>query len=99
MATRMTDTDRTTTVDSNRPKVWPWVLLAVVVALALWWAVAANQNNANNSNYNNSTQPYGMTPGTGTAGSAAGGMGTSGTGDIGGVGTPSPAPTIPAPAR
>ena len=47
MATRMTDTDPTLRRDEvvERPVVWPWVLLAVVIALALYWA-AANHNNA-----------------------------------------------------
>jgi hypothetical protein len=107
MATRMTDTDRTVDTVDRRPKVWPWVLLAALCALALWWAASANNHTANDSSYNNSTTPYGMTPGTGTTGTGmtgspaptgvgTSGMGTSGTGDVGGVGTPSPAPTAPA---
>lgn len=62
MATRMTDTDRPTGTVESRPRVWPWVLLAAVVILALWWAATANHP-ANYSNYNSST-PYGMAPGS-----------------------------------
>lgn len=95
MATRMTDTDQTTgTMRSDRPRIWPWILLAAVVALALWWASAGNRT-VNDTNYNNSTTPFNATPGIGGANTGAGGVGTPGTGDVGGVGTPSPSPTAP----
>lgn len=63
MATRMRDTDRPTGTVEGRPKVWPWVVLAVVVALALWWVASAMYRTANEANYPNTTTPYGITPG------------------------------------
>jgi hypothetical protein len=103
MATRF-DTERTETTERARPRIWPWLLLAAAIAIALWWATAANRG-VNDTGYNNSTTPYGVTPGTGTTapapgtgtGTGLGGVGTPGTGDVGGVGTPSPAPTAPGP--
>jgi hypothetical protein len=101
MATRF-DTERPATTERARPRIWPWLLLAAAIAIALWWATAANRG-VNDTRYNNSTTPYGVTPGTGTTapapgtGTGLGGVGTPGTGDVGGVGTPSPAPTAPGP--
>lgn len=70
MATRMTDTDPAVRGDGTyaRPVVWPWVVLAVVVALALWWAAANNMNKNTPSNAINSTPTVTspVSPGTGT---------------------------------
>jgi hypothetical protein len=94
MATRMTDTDRPVATVERKHRIWPWILLALAVAIGLWWA--SSNNRTANDTMNQGTTPYGMSPGTGTTGSAPGGIGSPGTGDVGGVGTPSPSPTLPA---
>ena len=76
MSTRMTDDTGTRlndTYSTNRPVVWPWVLLAVIVIVGLWWALAANNRNTtsttdtglNNPSMNQAYPGSAGTPGNG----------------------------------
>ena len=66
MATRLDNQPNTT---GTRPVVWPWIVLAVVVVLALWWAAMNGGNMKSNTSY--STPNTSTAPGSGNTTSGA----------------------------
>jgi hypothetical protein len=82
MSTRMPETERGSRLDTyDRPKIWPWVLLAAVVALALWWAASHASRNADTNSTGTSDSAPMTSPGAGTGMPTGSGTGATGSGN------------------
>jgi hypothetical protein len=85
MSTRMDrpETDLKPDRTPTQTAVWPWVVLAAVIVIALWWAAVNSANRQLGNNYMPTTPPGAGAPsGTGTTGGGTlqPGPGTGGTG-------------------
>jgi hypothetical protein len=52
MSTQMTERNTTTrgqTIYQERPRLWPWVLAALIIVAALWWSSTANTRAPNDT--------------------------------------------------
>jgi hypothetical protein len=52
MSTQMTERNTTTrrqTIYEDRPRLWPWVLAAVIIVAALWWSSASSTRAPNDT--------------------------------------------------
>lgn len=72
MDSGMTNRQTTPSAHFDKPKIWPWVVLAIAIVVALLWA--SSYNTAGNNMYRGGTSQYGTSPGLGTGHGAGDGM-------------------------